>query len=110
MARGRPLDVEKELLEAFRNSGRVSEYLVRVLPVGIWQAAPQNGRGRSIAAIVAHMQGVRRTFARMGGTRPGPPSLDRRTVTPAQAQRRFSSRRTISRACSSLRFGRGRRG
>jgi hypothetical protein len=26
---------------------------LRVLPVGIWRAAPQNGRGRSIAAIVA---------------------------------------------------------
>jgi uncharacterized damage-inducible protein DinB len=31
------------------------------------------------------MQSVRRTFARMGGARSGPPSLDRNTVTPAQA-------------------------
>lgn len=86
MARGRPLEVEQELLETFRHSGLVSEYLVRVLPVGIWRTAPHNGRGRSIAAIVAHMQGVRRTFARMGGARPGPASLDRRTATPAQAR------------------------
>ena len=67
MVRGRPLEVEQELLEAFRRSGRVSEYLVRVLPARVWRAAPPAGRGRSIAAIVAHMQGVRRTFARMGG-------------------------------------------
>jgi uncharacterized damage-inducible protein DinB len=87
MARGRPLEVEQELLEAFRHSGRVSEYLARVLPAGIWRAAPHNGRGRSIAAIVAHMQGVRRTFARMAGARPGPVALDRLTVTPAQARR-----------------------
>jgi uncharacterized damage-inducible protein DinB len=40
-----------------------------------------------MAAIVAHMQGVRRTFARMGGARPGPPPLDRNRSTPAQAQR-----------------------
>src|SRR5262249_2325249 len=53
----------------------------------IWRAAPPGGRGRSIAAIVAHMQSVRRTFARMGGARPGPPSLDRMRVTPAQARR-----------------------
>ena len=33
------------------------------------------------------MQSVRRTFARMGGARPGPPSLDRLTCTRAQAQR-----------------------
>jgi len=87
MVRGRPLEVEQELLEAFRRSGRVSEYLVRVLPARIWRAAPPAGRGRSIAAIVAHMQGVRRTFARMGGARPGPPSLDRHTATQAQARR-----------------------
>ena len=37
------------------------------------------------AGIVAHMQSVRRTFARMGGARPGPPSLDRKSVTPRQA-------------------------
>ena len=87
MVRGRPLEVEQELLEAFRRSGRVSEYLVRVLPVRVWRAAPPAGRGRSIAAIVAHMQGVRRTFARMGGAQPGPPSLARRTVTQEQARR-----------------------
>jgi uncharacterized damage-inducible protein DinB len=79
--------VERELLEAFRHSGRVSEYLASVLPVPIWSAAPPSGRGRTIAAIVAHMQGVRRTFARMGGARPGPPSLDRLHVTPMQARR-----------------------
>ena len=89
MPRGRPLDVEQELLEAFRHSGRVNEYLVSVLPASLWLAAPPTGRGRSIAATVAHMQGVRRTFARMGGARPGPPSLDRRMASPAQARRAF---------------------
>ena len=87
MARGRPLDVEGELLEAFRQSGRVNEYLVAVLPSALWRTPPPGGRGRSLAAIVAHMQGVRRTFARMGGARPGPPSLDRNRVTRVQAQR-----------------------
>src|SRR5205823_9317209 len=87
MAKGRPLEVERELLEAFRLNGRVNEYLVSVLPAALWRAAPPGGRGRTIAAIVAHMQSVRRTFARMGGARPGPPSLDRLTVTKGQAQR-----------------------
>lgn len=87
MARGRPLDVEHEILEEFTHSGLVSEYLVSVLPDAIWRTAPPGGRGRTIAAIVAHMQGVRRTFARMGGARPGPPSLDRTRATRAQAQR-----------------------
>src|SRR5258707_15816085 len=87
MAKGRPLEVERELLEAFRHNGLVNEYLVSVLPAAVWRAAAPSGRGRSIAAIVAHMQSVRRTFARMGGARPGPPSLDRHRATPAQAQR-----------------------
>src|SRR6185436_5080136 len=87
MPRGRPLEVEQELIEAFRHSGQVSEYLVSVLPIAVWRPKPAAGRGRTIAAIVAHMQGVRRTFARMGGAEPGPPSLDRQTVTRAQAER-----------------------
>jgi hypothetical protein len=32
MPKGRPLEVEQELLEVFTHSGRVSEYLVEVLP------------------------------------------------------------------------------
>ena len=87
MPRGRPLEVEQELIESFRHCCLVTEYLVGRLPARIWLTPPPGGRGRSIAAIVAHMQGVRRTFARMGGAEPGPPSLDRQTVTRAQAQR-----------------------
>jgi uncharacterized damage-inducible protein DinB len=89
MPRGRPLEVELELLEAFRHNGLVNEYLVSVLPMTLWRTPPPTGRGRSIAAIVAHMQGVRRTFARMGGARQDLPSLDRARSTPAQARRAF---------------------
>ena len=87
MARGRPLDVERELLEEFRHNGLVNEYLVGALPARLWRAEPPGGRGRTIAAMVTHMQGVRRTFARMGGARPGPQVLDRQRTTQAQARR-----------------------
>jgi uncharacterized damage-inducible protein DinB len=87
MAKRRPLEVEAELIEAFRRCGLATEYLVSRVPAGLWRAAPPAGRGRSIAAIVAHMQSVRRAFARTGGARPGPPLLDRHRVTPAQARR-----------------------
>ena len=87
MPRGRPLEVEGELLEAFRQNGLVNEYLVGALPTALWRADPPGGRGRSLAAIVTHMQGVRRTFARLGGARPGPPPLDRLRSMPLQAQR-----------------------
>ena len=87
MPRGRPLDLESELVEAFRQAGLVNEYLVQVLPAALWRTPPPAGRGRTIAAVVAHMQSVRRTFARLGGVRPGPPSLDRTRSTPVQARR-----------------------
>lgn len=83
----RGLEIERELLEEFVRSGLVTEYLVGVIPDTIWREPPPGGRGRTIAAIVAHIQSVRRTFTRMGGVRLGPPSLDRLTVTRAQAQR-----------------------
>jgi hypothetical protein len=81
------LEVEQELIEAFKRSCEATEYLVRVLPVAIWRMPNPGGRGRTIAAVVAHIQGVRRTFARVGGVRPGPPSLDRQRVTPQEAVR-----------------------
>jgi len=87
MARGRPLDIEHELVDVFRQNGLVNEYLIKILPPRLWRMDPPGGRGRTIAAIVAHIQSVRRMFARMGGMRPGPPSLDRNSSTPLQAQR-----------------------
>ena len=86
MARGRPLDILAELLEAFQHSGAASVYLVGVLPDEVWRRDPPSGRGRTIAANVVHMQSVRRTFARMAGARSAGRSLDRRRVTRAQAQ------------------------
>jgi hypothetical protein len=64
MARRRPLEVKQELLEAFRHNGLVNEYLVTVLPDGIWRLPPPGGRGRSLAAIVAHMHSSRRRIFR----------------------------------------------
>jgi hypothetical protein len=80
----RPLDTKVELLEAFDYSFRVSEYLVGALPKRLWRANPPGGNGRSIAAIVAHMQSVRRTFAKMGGA---PVALWHWTATARQQPR-----------------------
>lgn len=85
MARGRPLDVESELVEGFERSGLVNAYLVDVLPAGLWHADPLTGRGRSIAGIVAHMQSVRRTFGKMGGADPVPAKIDPGRTTPREA-------------------------
>jgi uncharacterized damage-inducible protein DinB len=94
VAARKPLDISRELLEEFDHNARVSEYLIGILPEDLWRAAPPGGKARSIAGIVAHMQGVRRTFAKMGGVEPAPVALDRSTVTPAQALPAFRQSRT----------------
>ncbi len=92
MAVRRPLEPGRELLESFDHAMRVTEYLVRVLPPKLWRAQPPDG-GRTIAANVAHIQSVRRTFAKMGGARPAPSSIDRLRATPAQARRALGESR-----------------
>lgn len=82
----RELDVQQEIIEAFEQCGHVTEYLVTVLPRRFWHQPSPTGRGRTIAAMVAHIHGVRKTFAKMGGA-PVPPSLDRTSATPVQARR-----------------------
>ena len=110
MTRGRPLEVEAELLEAFQRSGAVTEYLIAVLPKEVWRQEPPTQRGRTIAGIVAHVQSVRRGFAKMGGAQPEPLSLDRRTVTIPQARRAIQqSTEQLSRQFeTALREGRAR--
>jgi|SRR5215471_19019571 len=87
MAKAVPLDLERELLEAFQQSGLVTEYLASVVPGELWQKDPPSGRGRTIAGMVAHIQSVRRMFARMGGAEPELPALDRKRLTPREAQK-----------------------
>lgn len=86
MAKGQPLDMVRELVEAFEHNGQVNAYLVGTLPPLLWHAPPPR-RGRTIGAIVAHIQSVRRTFAKLGGAEPVPASLDRLRSTQAEAQR-----------------------
>jgi uncharacterized damage-inducible protein DinB len=96
MAKGRPLEIGLELVEAFRHSGLVNEYLIGAIPRALWFEVPPGG-GRSIAGIFAHMQSVRRTFARLGGGGAGPPSLDAKRLTAPQGRR--AMRRTTDDLC-----------
>ena len=82
-----PLDPVRELLEAFEHSCRISEYLAGALPSRVWRPEPPDNKGRSIAAIITHLQSVRRTFAKMGGASRIPLALDRARSTPGEARR-----------------------
>ncbi|MGE0702473.1 MAG: DinB family protein [Vicinamibacterales bacterium] len=84
--RGRPLEVGAELLEGFDRACSATELLVGAVPAHAWLAPPPDNHGRTIAGIVAHMQSIRRTFAKMGGATDLTP-LDRLKSTPADAVR-----------------------
>ena len=90
---GRALNLERELLEAFEHCYRVTDYLLQILPAPIWSAKLPDDKGRSIAAIVAHMQSVRNMFAKMGGTDPLPDSLDRSRSTLDEARQALQQSR-----------------
>jgi len=79
------------LLNAFDTNNRINHYLLENIPPGAWKAKPADGKGRTIAAIVAHMHNVRVMWLKATKYEDIPPQLDRSTVTPAQALRGLES-------------------
>jgi uncharacterized damage-inducible protein DinB len=76
------------LLNAFKTNGRINQYLIESVPAAAWKAKPPDCKGRTIAAIVAHMHNVRVMWLKVSAKGSEiPAQLDRATVTPSQAQR-----------------------
>ena len=87
------------LLTSFDTNDRINRYLIENLPAEAWRAEPPGGKGRNIAAIVAHLHNVRVMWlkAAVKGSRI-PEQLDRATVTPAQAIKALENSREALRA------------
>ena len=81
------------LLNAFNTNNRINQYLIDNLPPASWKAKPPDGKGRTIAAIVAHMHNVRVMWLKAAKADEIPDQLDRTTVSPAQAMRALESSR-----------------
>ena len=83
-----PFSLPSALLLAFDTNDRINQYLLENLPTAAWNAEPLDGKGRTIAAIVAHMHNVRVMWLKAAakGSRI-PDQLDRHTVTVAQAKK-----------------------
>ena len=79
------------LLEAFATNNRINQYLIENLPPDAWTAKPPDGKGRTIAAIVAHMHNVRVMWLKAAKAQDIPDQLNRATVTSAQAIRGLES-------------------
>jgi uncharacterized damage-inducible protein DinB len=75
------------LLNAFDTNNRINQYLIDNLPADAGKAKPPDGKGRTIAAIVAHMHNVRVMWLKAAKAEDIPAQLDRATGTPSQAVR-----------------------
>jgi len=97
------------LLNAFDTNNRINQYLIDNLPSEAWTAKLPDGKGRTIAAIVAHMHNVRVMWLKATKADDIPEQLDRTTVTPAQALRGLeTSRHALSVVISRALEGDGR--
>jgi hypothetical protein len=81
-----PFSLSQALLTAFDTNDRINQYLIENLPPEAWRAEPPDGKGRTIAAIAAHMHNVRVMWLKAAAKGSKiPEQLDRTRVTPAQA-------------------------
>jgi len=81
------------LLNALDTNNRISIYLVENVPAGVWNAKPPDGKGRTIAAIVAHSHNVRVMWLKAAKAETIPEQVDRHTLTPARATRALEASR-----------------
>jgi uncharacterized damage-inducible protein DinB len=82
------------LLKAYSASARVNQYLVERLHPTVWRAPSPLPKGRTVAALVAHMHNCGlRYLERSAPGIPVPAELDRHRVTPAQAARALGAKR-----------------
>jgi uncharacterized damage-inducible protein DinB len=81
-----PFVLADALLTSFETNERINQYLLENLPEEAWHADPPNGKGRDIAAIVAHIHNVRVMWLKASAKGSKiPEQLDRASVTPKQA-------------------------
>lgn len=89
-----PFSLGESLLTAFDTNDRINQYLLENLPTESWTAEPPEGKGRTIAAIVAHMHNVRVMWLKATAKESKiPEQLDRSKVTPAQAAKALDQSR-----------------
>jgi uncharacterized damage-inducible protein DinB len=96
MAKAAPaaFSLHQALLTSFDTNDRINHYMIENLPTEAWRAEPPEGKGRNIAAIVAHLHNVRVMWLKAAAKGSKiPEQLDRTTVTPAQATKALEQSR-----------------
>ena len=86
--------LSQALLTSFDTNDRVNQYMIENLPAEAWRADPPDGKGRTVAAIVAHIHNVRVMWLKAAAKESKiPEPLDRATLTPAQATKALEQSR-----------------
>ncbi|HSZ01835.1 MAG TPA: DinB family protein, partial [Terriglobales bacterium] len=96
MAKAAPaaFSLHQALLTSFDTNDRINQYMIENLPTEVWRAEPPEGKGRTVAAVVAHMHNVRVMWLKAAAKESMiPEQLDRTTVTPAQATKALEQSR-----------------
>ena len=84
----------QSLPTAFDTNDRINQYFIENLPAEAWRAEPPAGKGRTIAAIVAHIHNVRVMWLKAAAKGSQiPEQLDRTSVTRAQASKALEQSR-----------------
>ena len=69
-------DLRASLISAFATNNRIDQYLIENVPPEAWSAKPPEGKGRTIAAIAAHIHNVRLMWLKAAGVLKLPAKLD----------------------------------
>jgi len=91
-------DLRRVLAETFAVNERMNQFLIRHLDDQLWEAKPPGKRGRTIAAIFAHIHNIRRKWIRLSAPQlslPAPLGPSRCTKNQARAALAASSRRCL---------------
>lgn len=95
-----PSEFRQVLVEAFAVNERMNQILLEHLDPRAWQAKPPGGKGRTIAAIIAHVHNIRRKWLRLSAPHLKLPArLDRRRLTQEQARAELAE---TARCCSQM--------
>lgn len=63
----KPFDAVAGLLAAHDTNDRINHYLIQHLPAEAWRAEPPGGKGRTVAALFAHIHNVRLMWLKAAG-------------------------------------------
>ncbi|HYK34820.1 DinB family protein [Alloacidobacterium sp.] len=81
----RTLPLADSLVRALDINCRITRYLAENLDPKAWHAPTPDGKGRNVAAIVAHIHNVRRMWLKATGSKEIPEELKKETLNAKEA-------------------------